>query len=168
VVEALSPAGTRQIPIGDFFTGVKRHALRPGELIASVLVPPAPGPQQFCKIGPRNAMVIAVASFGLELDPPMRRVGTGIGSAAPTPRRAPAAEAFLEGVLGEQGLWEHPGDLGDAAIAQFGELVAAASDPIDDVRGTVRYRRHTLAVMAQRALRWAWRDFTDRLRGRAG
>ncbi len=168
VVEAVSPDGTRQIPIGDFFTGVKRHALRPGELIASVLVPPAPGPQQFCKIGPRNAMVIAVASFGLELDPPTRRVGTGIGSAAPTPRRAPAAEAFLQGVLVERGLWEYPGDLGDAAIARFGELVAAASDPIDDVRGTARYRRLTLAVMARRALVWAWSEFQDGLRGRAG
>ncbi len=57
VVEAVSPDGTRQIPIGDFFTGVKRHALRPGELIASVLVPPAPGPQQsrWSSRSPRSA-----------------------------------------------------------------------------------------------------------------
>src|SRR5579875_2050605 len=106
VVEAASSRGSRRIPIGDFYTGVKQNALRPGELITSVLVPAAPGPQQFCKIGTRNAMVIAVASFALELDPSRRRVGTGIGSAAPVPRRAPAAEAFLAGSLADRDLWD--------------------------------------------------------------
>jgi CO/xanthine dehydrogenase FAD-binding subunit len=162
VVEAASSRGSRRIPIGDFYTGVKQSALRPGELVTSVLVPAAPGPQQFCKIGTRNAMVIAVASFALELDPPGRRVGTGIGSAAPVPRRAPAAEEFLAGVLAERSLWENPADLEDAVVTRFGELVAAASAPIDDVRGTASYRRHALAVMARRALRWAWQDYTER------
>jgi CO/xanthine dehydrogenase FAD-binding subunit len=160
VVEAASAGGTRQIPARDFFTGVKRHALRPGELITGVLLPPAPGPQQFCKVGTRNAMVIAVASFALELDPARHRVGTGIGSAAPTPRRAPAAEEFLAGVLTERGLWDQPGELEDAVGDRFAALVAAAADPIDDVRGTSRYRTHALKVMARRALRWAWHDYT--------
>ena len=35
---------------------------------------------------------------------------------------------------------------------------AAAASPIDDVRGTAAYRRHALAVLAQRTLTWAWRD----------
>jgi CO/xanthine dehydrogenase FAD-binding subunit len=105
-------------------------------------------------------MVIAVASFALELDPARRRVGTGIGSAAPTPRRAPAAEEFLAGVLTERGMWERPGQLDDEAAGQFAGLVAAAADPIDDVRGTAGYRSHALAVMARRALGWAWRDYT--------
>jgi CO/xanthine dehydrogenase FAD-binding subunit len=162
VVEAASAGGSRRIPAGDFFTGVKRHALRPGELITGVLVPPAPGPQQFCKVGTRNAMVIAVASFAVELDPARRRVGTGIGSAAPTPRRAPAAEEFLAGVLTEGGLWDQPGELEDAVADRFAALVAAAADPIDDVRGTAGYRTHALKVMARRALGWAWRDYTGR------
>lgn len=162
VVEAASAGGSRRIPAGDFFTGVKRHALRPGELITGVLVPPAPGPQQFCKVGTRNAMVIAVASFAVELDPARRRVGTGIGSAAPTPRRAPAAEEFLAGALTERGLWDQPGELEDAVADRFAALVAAAADPIDDVRGTAGYRTHALKVMARRALRWAWHDYTGR------
>ena len=168
VVEAVSAHGSRHIPAGSFYTGVKRHALRPGELIRSVLIPPAPGPQQFCKIGTRNAMVIAVASFALELDPPARRAGTGIGSAAPTPRRAADAEAFLEGELGEHGLWDCPRDLSEAVMGRFGELAAAAAAPIDDVRGSARYRRHAVAVMAQRALRWAWRDYLGQHERKAG
>jgi CO/xanthine dehydrogenase FAD-binding subunit len=172
VVETASAQGSRRIPAGDFCTGVKQNALRPGELIAAVLLRPAPGPQQFCKVGTRNAMVIAVASFAVELDPARRRVGTGIGSAAPTPRRAAAAEEFLAGVLAERGLWERPAELANAEldsadVDRFGDLAAAAAAPIDDVRGTASYRTHALAVMARRALRWAWHDYIRADRGRA-
>jgi CO/xanthine dehydrogenase FAD-binding subunit len=83
-------------------------------------------------------------------------VAVCVGSAGPTPLRAPAAEAFLAGVLEEAGLWERPRRLPDAAVARFGELVAAAARPIDDVRGTAAYRRHALAVLARRTLGWAW------------
>ncbi len=99
IVEVASVRGTRQIPAAEFYTGVKRNALAPDELIAAVLIAPAGGPQQFCKIGTRNAMVIAVAAFGIALHPDRRAVGTGIGSAAPTPRRPREAAAFLAGEI---------------------------------------------------------------------
>src|SRR5205814_132685 len=79
-VEVVSKAGTRRIPIREFFTGPKKNAMQQDELIAAFLVEPAPGAQQFSKVGTRNAMVIAVCSFALALDPSRRRVGTGIGS----------------------------------------------------------------------------------------
>src|SRR6267142_1784850 len=85
VVEVASTSGTRRFAARDFFTGPKRNAMRKDELIAAFLVVPASGPEQFSKVGTRNAMVIAVCSFALSLDPVRRRVGTGIGSAAPTP-----------------------------------------------------------------------------------
>jgi CO/xanthine dehydrogenase FAD-binding subunit len=158
-VEAESVGGTRRIPAEEFYTGVKRNALRPDELIKAVLIAPAAGPQQFCKIGTRNAMVIAVAAFGLALHPDREAVGTGIGSAAPTPRRALAAEQFLAQSLADDGLWESRGPLPDATSRHFADLVADAASPIDDVRGTARYRVHSLSVMARRALTWAWNDF---------
>src|ERR1700729_1566116 len=64
-VEVESVRGTRLTPADEFYTGVKRNALEPDELIKAVLVTPPAGPQQFCKIGTRNAMVIAVAAFSL-------------------------------------------------------------------------------------------------------
>jgi CO/xanthine dehydrogenase FAD-binding subunit len=159
VVEVESAArGTRRIPAAEFYTGVKRNALAADELIAAVLVPPAAGPQQFCKVGTRNAMVIAVAAFACALHPDRRAVGTGIGSAAPTPRRAPEAETFLAGELEDAGLWESLGPLPETLARAFGERVAAAASPIDDVRGSAAYRRHALAVMARRAATWAWND----------
>jgi CO/xanthine dehydrogenase FAD-binding subunit len=160
VVEVASAArGTRRIPAVEFYTGVKRNALEPDELIAAVLVPVAAGPQQFCKIGTRNAMVIAVSAFACALHPDRRTVGTGIGSAAPTPRRAVDAEQFLAGELESAGLWDSRGELPETLARAFGERVAAAASPIDDVRGSAAYRLHSLSVMARRAVMWAWAQY---------
>ena len=158
-VEVASAGGSRRVPADQFFTGPKRSALRADELICAVHLPAAAGPQQFAKIGTRNAMVIAVCSFALVLDPARGRVGTGIGSAGPTPLRAREAERFLQGVLDEQGLWGSRAPIGEAAAARFGELVAAAARPIDDVRGTAAYRVHALEVLARRTLAWAWEQY---------
>jgi len=162
VVEVASAErGSREVPVAEFYAGVKRNALAPDELISAVLVPVAGGPQQFCKIGTRNAMVIAVTAFALALHPARRAVGTGIGSAAPTPRRATEAEEFLAGELEAGGLWESRAALPESLAQAFGERVAAAADPIDDVRGTAAYRRHALTVMARRAATWAWDEYRN-------
>jgi len=158
-VEVESGRGTRLIPVDEFYTGVKRNALEPDELIKAVVVTPPAGPQQFCKIGTRNAMVIAVAAFSLALHPDRQVVGTGIGSAGPTPLRARLAEDFLAQALAEDGLWESRGDLPESTSSRFADLVAEAAEPIDDVRGSARYRVHALSVMARRALDWAWHEF---------
>ncbi len=158
-VEVASTRGSRRLRIDEFLTGPKRSALAPDELICAVHVPVAHGPQQFAKVGSRNAMVIAVCSFALYLDPERRRAGTGIGSAGPTPLAAGEAERFLEGELDAGGLWASRAALGDGVPTRFGELVAAAARPIDDVRGTAAYRVHALAVLARRALAWAWQEY---------
>jgi CO/xanthine dehydrogenase FAD-binding subunit len=154
-VEAESVRGTRFIPAAEFYLGVKRHALAPDELIRAVHVPVYQGPQQFSKIGTRNAMVIAVCSFALALDVTARRVGTGVGSAAPTPRRALAAEDFVAQALP----WESRDPISEGVATRFGEFVSQAASPIDDVRGSAAYRRHALAVLARRNLAWAWKEY---------
>jgi CO/xanthine dehydrogenase FAD-binding subunit len=148
-VEVASVRGARRLPVAGFVTGPKRTALEPDELIAAVHVPAAAGPQQFAKIGTRNAMVIAVCSVAVCLWEDARRVAVCIGSSGPTPLRAPDAEAFA-GTLD----WDAP--LPDHAAARFGELVRDAAQPIDDVRGTAAYRRHALTVLARRTLTWTW------------
>ena len=167
-VEIASVRGTRLLSVDQFFTGPKKNALEPGELIAAIRIPLPSGPQQFSKIGTRNAMVIAVAAVSLALHPDRQQVGTGIGSAGPTPRRARQAEKFLATALAEAGLWESRGRLPDELAAEFGDLVAAAADPIDDVRGTAAYRRHGLSVLARRTLSWVWQDYQDGQYGQYG
>jgi len=130
-VVALSVRGARNIPLSEFIVGVKQNALAPDELIAAVVVQPCGQPQTFMKIGPRNAMVIAVTSLALVADRELGELRAAFGSAAPTARlvKAPLDEADT-----------------------FPEQVAAAASPIDDVRGTAAYRRHALRVLTQRAL----------------
>jgi len=152
LVELASTSGTRRLPIGEFFVGPKKSAMRPDELVSAFLIRPAKGGQQFSKVGTRNAMVIAVCSFAIDVDHERKKVGTGIGSAGPTPLRAPQAEAFIEGELD----WANRKAPSEAMLKRFGELVAAAAKPIDDIRGLAEYRRHALAVMARRCLAWAW------------
>ena len=152
IVEVASVRGTRRVPVAEFVTGPKRNALADDELITAFEIPVAGGPQQFAKIGTRNAMVIAVCSLSVHLWPGERAVKACIGSAGPTPIRPAAAEAFIAGVLDEEELWESPAPIPGAAVTRFGELVEGAARPIDDVRGTAAYRRHALRVLARRAL----------------
>lgn len=157
VIEVASVRGTRMIPAAEFYLGVKRNALEQDELIVAVHLTPAKGPQQFSKVGTRNAMVIAVCSFGISLFPEENRVGAAVGSAAPTPRRALEAEEFLASAVD----FRDPRPLLDSVKREFGELVSRAASPIDDVRGSAAYRKHALAVMARRTLGWAWQELLD-------
>lgn len=161
-IEMGSRQGSRTLAIADFLVGAKRNALEPDELITAIRVRRARGPQQFSKIGTRNAMVIAVCSFALDLDAGARKVGTGIGSAGPVTVRAVAAESFLQDALAEEGLWESRADVPESVSDRFAELVAEAASPIDDVRGTAAYRRRALTVMGHRTLAWAWDEYRGR------
>jgi CO/xanthine dehydrogenase FAD-binding subunit len=131
-VELASTArGTRTLALEEFLVGPKRNALAPDELIVGVRVRPSGAPQTFMKVGPRNAMVIAVCSLALEVDPERGQLRAAFGSAGPVARLVTA-----------------PLDEADG----FPEQVAAAASPIDDVRGTAAYRRHALRVLTTRAL----------------
>jgi CO/xanthine dehydrogenase FAD-binding subunit len=158
-VEVASVKGTRRIPVAEFISGPKKNALAVDELISSFYIPRATGPQQYAKIGTRNAMVIAVSSLALALHPSDDKVGVCIGSAGPTPIQATEAEEFLQGMIEEGGLWESRTALDEAALQRFGELVVGAAQPIDDVRGTAEYRRHSVGVLARRTLTWAWDEY---------
>lgn len=158
-VEVESVRGARRILIDDFYLGVKRNAVAADELISAVWLRRPDGPEQFAKIGTRNAMVIAVAAFALALHPDCGGIGTGIGSAAPTPVHAREAESFLAGELGRGELWASREPLPGFVADEFAGMVSAAARPIDDVRGTAAYRRHALGVLAKRTLYWAWTEY---------
>jgi CO/xanthine dehydrogenase FAD-binding subunit len=130
-VVALSLREARNIPIDEFVVGVKQNALAPDELIAAVHVRPSGQPQTFMKIGPRNAMVIAVCSLAVAVDEERGEVRGSFGSAGPVTGlvTCPLAEADT-----------------------FAERLAEAASPIDDVRGSAANRRHALRVLATRAL----------------
>lgn len=154
-----SMAGQRRVPVSAFLLGPKRNALAPGELIIGVSWRRPRGPGSFSKVGTRNAMVISMAGLCLQLDEDEKAVRVALGSVAPVIVRADAAEAFAAAAMAEAGAWDRPAaGLPASAIGRFGELVAAAASPVDDVRGTAAYRRHACEVLGRRALAWALAD----------
>jgi CO/xanthine dehydrogenase FAD-binding subunit len=159
VVVGRAGGRTRSIPWREFLIGVKRTALQPEELILGARWQVVRGPGSFSKIGTRNAMVIAVAGLCLVIDEEADEVRVALGSVAPTVIRAPDAEAFAVQALTDAGVWDEPtAELTEPTIREFGELVADAATPINDVRGTAAYRRHACEIMARRALMWALED----------
>jgi CO/xanthine dehydrogenase FAD-binding subunit len=130
-VEVASVRGVRTIPLRDFLVGPKRNALAGDELILGVQVRPSEARQTFMKVGPRNAMVIAVVSLALAVDRERGELRASFGSAGPVP-------GLVTAPLTETG--------------GFADRVADAASPIDDVRGTAAYRRHALRVLTRRAL----------------
>jgi CO/xanthine dehydrogenase FAD-binding subunit len=139
--------GERRLPLAEVITGVKRTVIEPGEVIREIRVPRLDGPQQFLKVGTRNAMVISIVVCGLAVDRAGRSVRLGLGSVAPRPLRAIAAEEFIAGAID----WDRltaPAE----AVARFGELAREATDPISDQRATAAFRRHAVGVVATRAL----------------
>jgi CO/xanthine dehydrogenase FAD-binding subunit len=130
-VELASVRGLRTLPLREFLVGPKKNALEPDELVAAVRLSPSGAAQTFMKVGPRNAMVIAVVSLAASADRERGELRASFGSAGPVP-----------------GLVTAPLDERDS----FPEQVAAAASPIDDVRGTAAYRRHALRVLTARAL----------------
>jgi len=139
--------GERRLPLAEVITGVKQTVIEPGEVIRQIRVPRLDGPQQFLKVGTRNAMVISIVVCGLAVDRAGRSVRLGLGSVAPRPLRASAAEAFIAGAIDWDRLTAPPD-----AVARFGELAREATDPISDQRGTAAFRRHAVGVVATRAL----------------
>jgi CO/xanthine dehydrogenase FAD-binding subunit len=130
-IELASLRGVRTMPLTEFLVGPKRNALAEDELITAVLLQPSGAPQTFMKIGPRNAMVIAVCSLALSADRERGELRASFGSAGPV-------TGLVTAPLEER--------------ESFPERVAEAASPIDDVRGTADYRRHALRVLTARAL----------------
>ena len=147
-VTVSSTRGDRVVPIQELIVGPKRTTLAPDELIVSISIPVSKGPQEFLKIGVRNAMVIAVASVALIVDGDNRHIGCALGSVGPTIIHCSEAEAMAEAEID----WDRL-HLPDPRVYEtFGAMCAAASSPIDDHRSTSRYRRHGVYVLATRAL----------------
>lgn len=148
VIRLTATDGTqRDVSWREFFVGPKRTARQPNELITEVDIPVLNARQDYLKVGTRNAMVISVAGLALVIDVDGRTVRCALGSVGPVPIRATDAETWVA----EHIDWDDM-RVGNSHARVFGEMVAAASKPIDDHRSTANYRRHAVGVLAERAL----------------
>ncbi len=156
-VELASSAGRRTMLVSEFMVGAKRTSLDDGEMIVSVTLPLRAGWQGYAKVGVRNAMVIAVASACVVLDPAARRTAVALGSVGPTILRCPNAEAHLADSIDFSTF-----ELDSADLDRFASIVSSESQPITDHRSTAEYRRHAVGVLAKRLVRRASSEETTR------
>jgi carbon-monoxide dehydrogenase medium subunit len=145
-VVAVGPGGTRRIAITELFTGPLETALRPGEILTEIRIP-LPPPRSggaYLKLE-RKVGDFATAAVGVQLalagGDACAQVGIGLTNVGPTPIKATRAEALLRG---------HRVD--DAKIREAARAAAAESDPAEDLRGSVEYKRDLVRVLTARAL----------------
>jgi carbon-monoxide dehydrogenase medium subunit len=148
-VRLRSSGGERGVRVDEFFTDYYETALQPGEVLTDILLPlPAAGSgSAFLKFLPRTAddYATVAAAASLRLDNGVcRDVRLALGSAGPTPVRARAAEAILEG--------QAPND---STLRAAAASVKDEVDPLSDIRGSAEYKREMSEVFAYRALRQA-------------
>jgi CO/xanthine dehydrogenase FAD-binding subunit len=144
-VEMVSCDGVRRLPLQDFLLGPRRTALHSHEVLTAVHLPAAglSGRSTFVKLGARAYLVISIAMVAVRLEVQDRRItqaAVAIGACSAVARRLPRIEDALCGPAADAESRIDPGD------------VAAALDPIDDVRATAVYRRHAAAELVRRAV----------------
>lgn len=137
----------RDVPLSELWTGPGSTVLGSGELLESLeFEVPSPGSRgAYTKAGQRNALAIAVVSVAGVFEPSEGRVRLALGSVAPTPVRAEAAERlFAEG-------WSEAADR-DAFLRDVADRAVEATSCIDDVRATAAHRRRLTRALVRRTL----------------
>ncbi|MGB2962969.1 MAG: FAD binding domain-containing protein [Anaerolineales bacterium] len=138
--------GQRTISLKDFYTGVRKHVLRPDEIVAEVIFP-AMGEDQYgvyLKMGLRKAQAISLVNMTaiISIDGDVvRDARITLGAVAPTIIHAEKAEEFLKGK-----------QLTSDIIDYVAELAKDAAKPIDDIRGSALYRQEITRVLVNRGL----------------
>jgi len=151
VVHTFGAAGSRRIPIDDWFLGPRRTALTPGEIVTKVVIPVPPGGHgaAYVRLSRYEGEDLAQASVAI-LAPADHRFRIAFGAVAATPRRARLIESLLEGKA-----------LDPALVGEAMALVSEEISPITDIRATKEFRLRMAEVMLQRGLRAA----VERLEG---
>jgi carbon-monoxide dehydrogenase medium subunit len=140
------PKGERRVPLSDFFTGVHETVVGPDELLVEIFVP-APGPHSggcYIRHTPRRELDIAVVGVASQVtiaNGVCAKARISLAAVAPTPVRATAAEAALEGK-----------PLTPELIERAADLAGQAAKPISDQRGSADFRRHLVRILTRRTL----------------
>ncbi len=142
------PGGERVVPVAGFHRGVFDTGLEAGELLTEIRVPiPPPGTgHSYQKLKRKiGDFATAAAAALITLDGgACSRAAITLTNLGPTPIRVSEAEAALTGKA-----------IDEALIDEAAAHAVAASDPADDMRGPVDYKKHMAGEMTRRAIRKA-------------
>ena len=144
-LEIVGSSGSRTIPIEEFFLDFLESSLEEGEILSAILIPDNPTQARgrhlkFSRTHGDYATVSVSVSLQMEGDL-CTYARVAIGSVGPTPLHLDEADALLAG-----------SNLSEDSLHKAGELLAAAADPMDDVRGSSEYRRSIIPGLLKRAV----------------
>jgi len=146
-VTLLSQSGSRNVPLEDFYTGVRKTVMNEDEMLVDIAFPKRPEGSRstFLKLALRRAQAISVINVAVVLDfdqDIVRKSSITLGAVAPTIIHATEAETYLVNRALEEEVME-----------ETGRLAAEAALPIGDLRGTALYRTEMVHIYTVRALR---------------
>ena len=145
-----SASSTRTLALDDYYLGYKKDVRRPDELITRISWRrlPETSASRFYKLARRKGDAITVTGVAVTLsvaDGKCTKARIALGAVAPIVFRAKEAETLLEGQA-----------LTPALIDAAAAAAVAACSPIDDIRASADYRRHTAEVLTRRLVAQAW------------
>lgn len=143
------PNKDRIIRAEDFFLGVKKTSLEPGEIVTGIVIPPLAENERaaYIKHAVRKAMDLAIIGVAVKIkveDGICTDAHIALGAVAATPIRAPKAEEALIGKA-----------LTDEVIVKASEEAMDSCHPISDIRASAEYRKDMIRVFTKRAVRQA-------------
>ena len=141
-----SVGGVREVPLVEFYTGVRQTVMRPDEILTDISFPAlqADWKGTFYKLGLRRAQAISVVNCAVVLKISGEQIDQAVitlGSVAPKVVHATEAEAFLKGKI-----------LDEAILAEAARLAQKAARPIDDLRSSKEFRSEMVRVCVHRSL----------------
>ena len=144
--------GERCVPITEFFLGPGKTAIKPGEFVVRVEIPPAPkgAVSRYLKLGRNTLGDLAIVGVAV-LAYPDRKAKSGyrfriaLASVAPMPIRVPEAEAILAA-----------SPIAPDVIEAAATAAMETARPIDDVRSSAAYRKAMVRNLTQRAVAEVW------------
>jgi xanthine dehydrogenase small subunit len=143
VLHIAGPSATRTLPLAEFFTGYRRTALNPGEMLTAIEIPkPLPRSVRFFKIAKRRADDISTVALAAALDIDggrVRRARWAFGGVAATPLRVVEAEDAVSGRP-----WNAD------AVARVQRILDRALQPVSDHRGSKEYRREVSKCLVEK------------------
>ena len=145
-VEVMSSSGCRSLPLTEFQLGSYETALKPGELVSAILIPPPPSAMKglyikFTTGSSEERPCAGVAAFARIEEGVCRELRLAVGAVSPRPVRL---------IAGEERARNHP--LTNDLIETIANEAAGSIEPIDDVRGPAEYKRHLARVLVRRAI----------------
>ncbi len=143
-------SGSRTVALSDYYQGYKQDVRQADELITEISWnrPPPKSVNTFYKLARRRGDAITVTGVALSLsvsDGKCNKARIALGAVAPCVIRAKKSERMLGGQVFSEELIE-------AAAVQ----AAAECSPIDDIRASSGYRRHTVQMLTRRLVSQTW------------